>query len=33
MFSNGRDTTKFQFLQDDDNDAKAIAMPPVFSEK
>ena len=34
MFSNSRDMTKFQFLHDndDDTDAKAIAIPRIFLE-
>ena len=31
MFSNGREMTEYQILQDNDDD-KAIAIPRVFSE-
>ena len=38
MFSNGRDMTKCQYVHadnnnDDNDNAKAIALPLVFSEK
>ena len=32
MFSNGRDMTKCQCLHDDNDDAKAIALPWIFYE-
>ena len=32
MFNDGRDMTKCQFLHDDNDDAKAIAILWVFSE-
>ena len=32
MFSSGRDMTKCQFLHDNDENAKAIAIPQIFSE-